>query len=118
MMHKPVEEAEGYLLSAQPPLVYRAVKLNIRLGRWGRALDLAKAARAHVDTVLHYRSRYLSNLGASETLPPYLEAMQTTVVSASDWPAVKARKDAEKAREHDKPGARSLPLVCALEWKV
>ena len=30
------EEAEGILLQAQPPLVYRAIKMNIRLFRWSR----------------------------------------------------------------------------------
>lgn len=49
------EEAEALLLQASPPLVYRAAKLNIRLGRWARALEVAMHHRAHVDTVLWYR---------------------------------------------------------------
>ena len=51
------EEAEALLLQASPPLVYRAAKLNIRLGRWARALEVAMHHRAHVDTVLWYRRR-------------------------------------------------------------
>lgn len=30
------EEAEQILLQASPPLIYRAIKLNIRLYRWER----------------------------------------------------------------------------------
>jgi uncharacterized membrane protein len=38
-------------LQAQPPLLYRAIKMNIRLFRWARALELAVQHRSHVDTV-------------------------------------------------------------------
>ena len=53
------EEAESILLQANPPLVYRAVKLNVRLFRWERALEIAVKNKQHVDTVLWYRRNFL-----------------------------------------------------------
>jgi intraflagellar transport protein 80 len=50
-------EAESLLLGAG--LVYRAIKLNVKLFRWQRALELAQKHRQHVDTVLLYRSRWV-----------------------------------------------------------
>jgi intraflagellar transport protein 80 len=49
------DEAEQILLQATPPLIYRAIKLNIRLYRWARALQIAVENKTHVDTVLGYR---------------------------------------------------------------
>jgi intraflagellar transport protein 80 len=49
------DEAEQILLQASPPLIYRAIKLNIRLYRWTRALQIAVDNKTHVDTVLAYR---------------------------------------------------------------
>merc|ERR1712224_947144 len=46
------EEAEQILLTAG--LHYRAIKLNIKLFNWERALDLALRHNVHVDTVLGY----------------------------------------------------------------
>ena len=57
-----VDEAEGILLQAQPMLLYRAIKLNVRAARWERALQLAIQHKSHVDTVLYYRSQFLDSL--------------------------------------------------------
>ncbi len=118
MLRRPAEEAEGHLLSATPPLLYRAVKLHIRAGRWARALELAQQRRAHVDTVLAYRARYLAETlgGAAEPLPAFRDAAATlpSAASGADWPHIKARKDAEKEAEKKRPGAGPLPLVAAL----
>jgi intraflagellar transport protein 80 len=46
-------EAESILLSAR--LFYRAIKLNIKLYKWDRALEIAVENRTHVDTVIAYR---------------------------------------------------------------
>lgn len=98
-----VEEAEGVLLSAG--LRMRAVKLNIRLGRWLRALELAKTAKqpVFVDTVLVYRARHLqavAGLGrppASEVLPALAE--EAMARPHLDWETVKESRRAEKQRE-------------------
>jgi hypothetical protein len=50
-----VDEAEQILLQASPPLVYRAIKMNVRLFRWHRALELSVKYKTHTDTVLGYR---------------------------------------------------------------
>lgn len=42
---------------AQAGLVYRALKLHVRLHNWQRALALAVKHKQHVDTVLMYRQR-------------------------------------------------------------
>lgn len=67
------DEAERILLQANPPLVYRAIKLNIQLYRWGRALDIAMKFKSHVDTVLAYRQKYLVDFGKSENLPKMVQ---------------------------------------------
>lgn len=40
-------------------LYYRAIKMNIKLYRWNRALDIAIGQKTHVDTVIAYRKRFL-----------------------------------------------------------
>lgn len=67
------EEAERILLQASPPLVYRAIRLNIKLFRWARALDLALKHKVHVDTVLAYRQKYLQSFEREETNQKFLQ---------------------------------------------
>lgn len=43
--------------AVQAGLVYRAIKLRVRLHHWQRALDLAVKHKQHVDAVLMYRQR-------------------------------------------------------------
>jgi intraflagellar transport protein 80 len=61
-----IDEAERILLQATPPLIYRAIKMNLRLFRFTRALALATKHRSHVDTVLAYRSKYLQSFDRAE----------------------------------------------------
>lgn len=56
---------------SRPP--YRAIKLNLTLFRWGRALDLAVKYRSHVDTVLGYRLRHLEEFGKTEKNAKFLQ---------------------------------------------
>jgi intraflagellar transport protein 80 len=95
------DEAEGILLNAG--LLYRAIKLNVRLFRWERALALAQQHQRHVDTVLMHRRVHLEAAGARESLPAYLAAAEGVVV---DVDAIKARVDQEKAAEAARGGAR------------
>jgi intraflagellar transport protein 80 len=60
------DEAERILLQANPPLIYRAIKMNIELFRWNRALDIAMKYKVHLDTVLAYRTRYLDDFQREE----------------------------------------------------
>ena len=66
-------ESERILLQASPPLVFRAIMLNIDLYRWSRALDIALKYRSHVDTVLGYRQRYIEQFGKRETDQRFLQ---------------------------------------------
>jgi intraflagellar transport protein 80 len=95
------DEAERILLQASPPLVYRAIKMNIRLYRWSRALDMAVKNRSHVDTVLAYRKTYLEDFAKQETDAKFTQySSQVTV----DWEAIRAKegKEVEEERSRSK----------------
>ena len=70
------DEAERILLQSSPPLIYRAIKLNIAIFRWHRALDLAVKQKVHIDTVLAYRQKYLEEFLRSEQDPKFLQYFQ------------------------------------------
>lgn len=67
------DEAERILLQASPPLAYRAIKLNLNLFRWNRALDLAVKHKAHIETVLAYRQKYLQSFEREEVNQKFLQ---------------------------------------------
>lgn len=89
------EKAESILLQASPPLLYRAIKMNIRLFKWKRALELAVTNKTHVDTVLGYRQKYLQQTGKTERDPKFLQYGKMEI----DWEAIKAKKQQEKEKE-------------------
>lgn len=90
------DEAEKILLQASPPLVHRAIKLNIHLYKWSRALELAVQYRSHVDTVLAYRQRYLNDFKREETDARFQQyASQVTV----DWDVINAKEEKELEEE-------------------
>ncbi|RLN75163.1 hypothetical protein BBJ28_00011179 [Nothophytophthora sp. Chile5] len=101
-----VDEAEAILLQAHPtPLVYRAIKLNLRLFRWERALDLAikhtTDAGTHVDTVLAYRERFLAANKLQETDKKFLQyAKQVNI----DWETISKKKESEREKEQQNVG--------------
>jgi intraflagellar transport protein 80 len=99
------DEAEAVLLHASPPLLYRAVKLNIRLFRWERALQLAREADAGVggspsltEIVVGARQRLLEALGREETLVSFKEA-QAAIGGAVDWDRVQTTKASQREAE-------------------
>jgi intraflagellar transport protein 80 len=51
----------------QARLFYRAIKLNIKLYKWDRALEIAVSNKTHVDTVVAYRKRFLEMYKKPET---------------------------------------------------
>lgn len=53
LYQKKFAEAEQILLNAR--LYYRAIKLNIKMYKWDRALEIAQQNRTHIDTVIAYR---------------------------------------------------------------
>jgi hypothetical protein len=103
------DEGEAILLQAQPaPLVYRAVKLNVRAARWPRALEVAQAHRSHVDTVLALRARHLASLGGrAEWLPQFAAAAAAAgpLVSGSGGGGARA---SARARARSRSAAHAL----------
>mmetsp|Transcript_32401 Transcript_32401/g.30905 ORF Transcript_32401/g.30905 Transcript_32401/m.30905 type:complete len:777 (-) Transcript_32401:82-2412(-) len=92
------DEAERILLQSSPPLVHRAIKLNISLFRWNRALELAVKHKSHVDTVLGYRQRHLDEFGKTEKNAKFIQySGQVTV----DWEAINAKEQKELEDETD-----------------
>jgi intraflagellar transport protein 80 len=49
------------------------VKLNIKLYRWEKALEIALSYKTHVDTVVGYRHKYLQKINKEEWMPLYLK---------------------------------------------
>lgn len=98
--------AERILLQASPPLLYRAIKLNINLFKWDRALELAIKHRSHVDTVLAYRAAYLDRYKKKETDDRFNQLNATV---KWDWETIKAKKELEKQEEADRAGVKYVP---------
>ena len=89
-------EAEHILL--QSKLYYRAIKLNVKLFRWEKALDIAIQNRTHVDTVIAYRQRYLAQYSKEEDNAKFKQYMNEVEV---DWPTIKAKIKQDKEREQN-----------------
>ena len=97
---KKVNEAENILMSAR--LYYRAIKMNIKLYKWDKALDIAIAQKTHVDTVIAYRKRFIEQYNKQETNDRFTQLNQEITV---DWETVKTKIKAEKEREAQMAGA-------------
>ena len=96
------DEAERTLLQATTPLVYRAIKLNINLFRWTRALDLAVKHRQHIDTVCAYRQKYLDEFSKEENLQKFTLQGQMNI----DWNAIQDNEARELEEESNRSGGR------------
>lgn len=92
MYCKKYAEAENILLNAK--LFYRAIKMNIKLFKWERALDIAVKNKTHVDTVLAYRKKYLETQKKTETNEKFLQLASKVEVN---WETIKEKikKDME-----------------------
>uniref|UniRef100_A0A7S2QU27 Intraflagellar transport protein 80 n=2 Tax=Chlamydomonas chlamydogama TaxID=225041 RepID=A0A7S2QU27_9CHLO len=95
------DEAEAILIQAG--LVYRAIKMNIKLFNWERALDLAQQYKQHVETVLWYRQRYLQAAGAEESNRRFQELGEQMAI---DEAFIKQQIQEEKIKEAQRPGAK------------
>lgn len=93
---KKVQEAEQILMTAK--LFYRAIKLNIKMYKWDRALEIAVNNKTHVDTVIAYRKRFLEQYGKEETNERFKQYARDIEV---DWDTVKTKINADKKREAD-----------------
>ena len=79
-------------------LFYRAIKLNIKMYKWDRALEIAVNNKTHVDTVIAYRKRFLEQYGKEETNERFKQYARDIEV---DWDTVKTKINADKKREQD-----------------
>ncbi|PNH11834.1 Intraflagellar transport protein 80 [Tetrabaena socialis] len=95
------DEAEAILLQAG--LVYRAIKLNIKLFNFERAMDLAVQYKQHQDTVLLYRHQFLHSAKQTETVTRFVQMSDSLVV---DPVAVKKKIEEERIKETQRPGAK------------
>ena len=87
-------EAEQILLQAK--LYYRAIKMNIKLYKWERALDIALANKKHVDTVIGYRKKYLEKIQREENLEKFKKLIDNIEVN---WVAIKTKIKQDKESE-------------------
>jgi intraflagellar transport protein 80 len=88
-------EAEQVLLQAK--LYYRAIKMNIKLYKWERALDIALNNKKHIDTVLGYRKKYLEKHGKEENLDKFKKYVDGGI--EINWVAIKTKIKQEKEAE-------------------
>ena len=94
-----IDDAEKILL--QGNLIYRAIKININLFRWDRALNLAITYKTHVDTVLAYRQKYLESVGLQEVNSKFIELGRDTNI---DWAKIKEKIAEDKKLEVPESG--------------
>lgn len=84
------------MILLQAKMYYRAIKMNIKLYRWDRALDLAIKHKTHVDTVLAFRQKYLEDCRKEEDNERFREYQGEVQI---DWDTIKSKIEAEKAKE-------------------
>jgi len=102
--------AEDILLQAG--LIYRAIKMNMQLFKWNRALELALKHKSHIDTVLAYRQKYLESMSiAQETEPKFIQIRAS--VPTVDWEAINAKIEAEIRKEEERgtPYRSTIPMI-------
>ena len=92
-----IDDAENILI--QGKLIYRAIKININLFRWDRALNLALNFKTHIDTVLAYRKKYLESVGLEEVNSKFIELSRDNTI---DWTKIKAKIAEDKKLETQK----------------
>ena len=84
-------EAEDILI--QGGCTFRAVKMNISMCRWERALNIAKRNNKYVEVVAAYRTKYIKDMGIKETDDNFIKLGQV------DMDSVRSIIQQEKAAE-------------------
>lgn len=93
---------EALQVLVQGGLIYRAIKLNVRLHQWQAALEMAVKYSTHVDTVLYYRQEFLRVAKRAEEMPLFLQYAAKVQI---DPEAIKQKIEADKEAEKRRPGA-------------
>ncbi|GAB5361091.1 hypothetical protein AAMO2058_000684800 [Amorphochlora amoebiformis] len=114
------DAGEQILLNAG--LIYRAIKLNMRLFRWKRALEIARKYQqrgiSHVDTVLGYRERYLMSFHKEEEDKEFVELRGKIRVN---WSTIESKEHQEYLKEAKKsvhPAKKSVILNVVLDTQA
>lgn len=84
-------EAEEILI--QGGCIFRAIKMNINLNRWDRALAIAKRTNKFVEVVAAYRTKFLKDMNMKETDAQFQKLGEVDIQS------VKHIINEEKAKE-------------------
>eukprot|EP01038_Epipyxis_sp_PR26KG_P012029 gene12029-16102_t len=92
LYRRQTDDAEKILLQASPPLIYRAIKMNINTFRWSRALELANKHKVHIATVLGYRQKYLEEFQREETNAKFIQLFNQVQI---DWNDIIASEEKE-----------------------
>lgn len=74
-----IGEAEDILI--QGGCIFRAVKMNISLGRWDKALALAKRTGKFVEVVAAYRTKFIKDMEVEETNKDFIKLGQVDMAS-------------------------------------
>jgi len=93
-----INGAENILLTNN--LIYRAIRLNLRLFRWKRALELAIDHRTHIDTVLAIRAQSLGD-EKEESIDLFLKYEAEVDVN---WSVIEEKCRQERDKEFETAG--------------
>ena len=95
-----LKEAESHFVNVG--LIYRAIRMNLLLQDFDRALDLAVQHKTHVDTVLYFRSQFL----ALQKNNPEKDSKFLSYSEQISWneQAIRAKIASEKLAERNSGG--------------
>lgn len=103
-------DAENILLQAG--MIYRAIKMHLRMYNWDRALELATQHQVHMDTVLGNRARFLEGMRQEETNKRFLQYTDVVI----DWDVINQKKKDEEQRENSM--GQPLPSSYATKFEM
>ena len=101
LYRKNIKSAENILI--QNDLIYRVIELNMRLFRWRRALELAIDHRSHIDTVIAFRKKYLTNWNKEESIDLFLKYESEVDVN---WEIIQEKCRQEMEKEYQMAGIK------------
>ena len=103
--HLSPNHAIDVLVSANPPLFYRAIKVYINLHHWSDALELATENlhdnEWYLIILLWYRKRFLMHSGSEETNSDFHKYLKQYENVLSDEERIRERKKMFKNKERE-----------------
>lgn len=86
-----INEAEDILI--QGGCIFRAIKMNISVGRWDKALAIAQRTNKFVEVVCAYRTKFLKDMEMEETDPKFVKLGPIDMASVKS--IIQKEKEAE-----------------------